>query len=90
MHIVSLFSEMESNVRNLNKPGKLHIGSSITIGTSFMPVYVRNFKELYPQTEVNVTIDSSDIIEKKILQNELDFAVIEGIVHLTANLWKPI
>ncbi|MPM39273.1 HTH-type transcriptional regulator CysL [bioreactor metagenome] len=81
-HIVSMFDEMESNMRDLDKPGKLHIGSSITIGTSFMPVYVRNFKELYPQTEVNVTIDSSDIIEKKILQNELDFALIEGIVHL--------
>lgn len=81
-HIVSMFDEMESNMRDLDKPGKLHIGSSITIGTSFMPVYVRNFKELYPQTEVCVTIDSSDIIEKKILQNELDFALIEGIVHL--------
>lgn len=82
LHIVSLFDEMESNVRDLDRPGKLHIGSSITIGTSFMPVYAHNFKELYPQTEVCVTIDSSDIIEKKILQNELDFALIEGIVHL--------
>lgn len=80
-HIVSLFEEMESKVRDLNKMGKLRIGSSITIGTNFMPVYVNNFKALYPQTEVHVTIDSSDIIEKKILQNELDFALIEGIVH---------
>lgn len=81
-HIVSMFDEMESNMRDLDKPGKLHIGSSITIGTAFMPGYVGNFKALYPQTEVYVTIDSSDIIEKKILQNELDFALIEGIVHL--------
>lgn len=80
-HIVSLFSEMESNVRDFDKPGKLNIGSSITIGTGFMPVYVRYFKELYPHTEVHVTIDSSDIIERKILQNELDFALIEGTVH---------
>lgn len=81
-HIVTLFEEMESNVRDFDKPGKLHIGSSITIGTSFLPGYVRNFKILYPQVEIFVTIDSSDIIEKKILQNELDFALIEGVVHL--------
>lgn len=82
MHIVSLFEEMEGNVRDFNKPGRLRIGSSITIGTSFLPVYVKNFNTQYPQVEVYVTIDSSDIIEKKILQNELDFALIEGIVHL--------
>ena len=47
-----------------------------------MPAYVSAFKALHKKTEVYVTIDSSDIIEKKILQNELDFALIEGIVHL--------
>ncbi|MFA6662480.1 MAG: LysR family transcriptional regulator [Bacilli bacterium] len=82
IHIVSLFDEMEIKVRNLDKTGRLRIGSSITIGTNFMPVYVNNYKAIYPQTEVYVTIDSSDIIEKKLLQNELDFALIEGAVHL--------
>jgi DNA-binding transcriptional LysR family regulator len=80
-HIVSLFDEMEYSIRNPDKAGKLRIGSSITIGTHFMPVYVGAFKTLHPQTELYVTIDSSDIIEKKILQNELDFGLIEGIVH---------
>lgn len=80
-HIVSLFEEMESNVRDLDKLVKLHIGASITIGTHFMPVYVKNFETLHPQAEVNVTISSSELIENKILQNELDFALIEGIVH---------
>ncbi len=81
MHIVTLFDEMENNLRDIDNCVKLCVGSSITIGTCFMPGYVRNFKEIYPQTQVYVTIDSSDVIEKKILQNELDFALIEGTVH---------
>lgn len=88
IHIVSLFDEMEIKVRNLDKTGRLRIGSSITIGTNFMPVYVNNFKAIYPQTEVYVTIDSSDIIEKKLLQNELDFALIEGAVHLDSIIYE--
>ncbi len=88
-HIVSLFNEMEYKVRNSDKIGKLRIGSSITIGTSFLSVYVSKFKALYPQIDVHVTIDSSDIIEKKILQNELDFALVEGIVHLENIIYKP-
>ena len=82
IHIVSLFDEMEIKVRNLDKTGRLRIGSSITIGTNFMPVYVNKFKSTYPRTEVYITIDSSEIIEKKLLQNELDFALIEGAIHL--------
>lgn len=85
-HIVSLFDEMESNVHDLNKMGKLNIGSSMTIGTKFMPEYVRRFKDIYPQTEIRVLIDSSDVIEKKIQRGELDFGLIESIVHLESIL----
>lgn len=81
-HIVSLFDEMESNVRDMDKMGKLNIGSSMTIGTKFMPAFVRRFKDLYPQTDIRVIIDSSDVIEKKIQRGELDFGLIESVVHL--------
>src|SRR5665647_211455 len=80
--IVDLFDEMETKIRSQGITGKLRIGASITIGSHFMPEYVREFKVKYPQTPVFVTIDSSENIEKKILANELDFALIEGIAHL--------
>lgn len=80
-HVVSLFDEMESHMREVDKRGNLRIGSSITIGRNLMPSYVSRFKALYPQTQVYVTVNNSDIIEKKVLQNELDFALIEGIIH---------
>lgn len=81
IHIVALFDEMESNVQHWGNAGKLRIGSSITIGSHLMPLYVRSFHENYPQTDIAVYIGSSDTIEKKVLLNELDFAFIEGIVH---------
>lgn len=81
-HIVSLFDEMESNIHDLDKMGKLNIGSSMTIGTNFMPNFVRRFKDLFPQTDIRVIIDSSDVIEKKIQRGELDFGLIESVVHL--------
>lgn len=80
--IVDLFDEMEAKIRSQGITEKLRIGASITIGSYFMPDYVREFKTRFPQTPVFVTIDSSENIEKKILANELDFALIEGIAHL--------
>ena len=80
-HIVSLFDDMENNIRQWERSGKLRIGASITVGTHFMPKYVSVFYKKHPQSNIKVFIGSSDMIERKILQNDLDFALIEGTVH---------
>lgn len=80
-NIIFLFDEMETKMTGSENTGKLRVGSSITIGTVYMPSYLASLKEKYPNIEVYITIDSSDVIENKILRNELDIALIEGIVH---------
>ncbi|MGW8114023.1 LysR substrate-binding domain-containing protein [Caproicibacterium sp. NSD3] len=79
--IVLLFDEAESDIRDWDSFGILRIGSSITIGTCLLPNYVARFHSKYPKTKVLATIDNSAEIEKKILDNQLDFALIEGNVH---------
>jgi len=81
LHIVSLFEESETSLKNADASGQLKIGSSLTIGTHLMPDYIREFTSRCPLVKAFVTIDSSDIIEQMVLNNELDFALIEGLVH---------
>lgn len=80
-HIVSLFNDVENNIRQWERSGKLRVGASITIGTHLMPRYVGALRQNHPEANVEVLIGSSDVIERKILQSELDLALIEGIVH---------
>lgn len=80
-HIISLYDEMEGEIKAFNGAGRLRIGSSITIGTCLMPGYIKKFKEEHPYMNPYVKIDSSDVIENCILENKLDLAVIEGNVH---------
>lgn len=89
VHIVSLFEEMDEKIKNWDNDGKIRIGSSITIGTQLMPGLVQAFLRLYPHAETYVTIDSSDIIEKKIITNEVDIALIEGVVHTDNIISEP-
>jgi Transcriptional regulator len=79
-HIAALFDEME-NIRNRDGIGLLRIGASITVGTHYIPVIVSKFKEVNPNSEVNVIINRSEIIEDMLLRNDLDCAVIEGFAH---------
>lgn len=80
-HIVSLFDEMEEGIKTWDSAGTLRIGASITIGTYLLPEYVTSYYQRCPQVKVNVIIENSEAIEKRILENDIDFALIEGTIH---------
>ena len=80
-HILSMCDDMDIKMKNWDTAGKLRIGSSISIGVCLMPTYIKKFKNLYPEVELSVVTDSSDIIEQMIEESRLDFALIEGNPH---------
>lgn len=80
-HIVSLFDDMEKGMKNWDSFGSIRVGASITIGSQFLPSYVKAFYSRFPGTEVNAVIGPSELLEQKILNNELDLALIEGVPH---------
>lgn len=81
IHISDLFSDMETGLRDWDSKGILRIGASITIGSQFLPSYVKAFTQICPGVDVRVTIEQSERLEQKILSNELDCALIEGVAH---------
>jgi len=82
--ITLLFDDMEKGMRDWDTFGKLRVGASITIGSRFLPEYVSRFYETHPGTDVQVLVAPTDQLEQKLLSNELDFALIEGIPHSPA------
>ena len=81
IHISDLFTDMETGLRDWDSKGILRIGASITIGSQFLPSYVRAFSEICPEIDVRVIVEQSERLEQKLLANEMDFALIEGIAH---------
>ena len=77
-HLIRIFDEMETAVKSAQS---LRIGSSITLGTKYIPRYVREFHNLFPQVQVHVTVASSGQIEDQVLSGELDLGFIEGAIH---------
>lgn len=81
VHIVSLFDVMEKEMRNWDTLGILRIGSSITIGNFLLTDYIKLFRESHPFMKVQVIIENSVDIENRIMANDIDFGLIEGITH---------
>lgn len=89
VHISSLFDNMEKGLRDWDSIGILRIGSSITIGSQFMPGYISAYQHLYPGIDVRVCINSSELLEQSLHTNGLDFALIEGAVHSSNLICEP-
>ena len=58
--------------------GNLTVGASQTIGTYLMPRILALFAQNYPQINLKVQVNSTRIIAKKIINREIDIAVIGG------------
>lgn len=80
-HIVGLFEDMEKEMMDIDRLGVLRVGSSITIGTHLLPGYITAFKAIYPQVDVRVVIDNTEAIAEAVLDNRIDFGLVEGETH---------
>ena len=79
--------------------GNLIVGASQTIGTYLMHRVLALFAQNYPQININVQVDSTRVIGKKVVNRDIDIAVVGGDVpeELKKNLeiesasiiWKP-
>ena len=79
--ILALCDDLEKGARQWDEQSPLHIGSSMTIGTKLLPGLVRRFRQQYPAVKVTVEIKNSGFIEKKLLENAMDFALTESVPH---------
>lgn len=74
------------------RQGRIRIGVSLLPGIYYLPKFLEELRENYPGIEFTLDIASSRIIQKKLQENHLDFAILgdcyeigEGLVHKT--LW---
>jgi LysR family transcriptional regulator, transcriptional activator of the cysJI operon len=72
--------------------GQLHIGASLTIGEYFLPAFLGQFTEKYPEVELEITIDNTHNICEKLKNFQIDLALVEGTVpscnYITNNFYK--
>jgi DNA-binding transcriptional LysR family regulator len=60
--------------------GSLRIGASFTIGEYFLPNFLGQFSKVYPDLELEVTIENTHNICEKVKGFQVDLALIEGSV----------
>jgi len=80
--IFELYSEMDSAVREMTGDisGVLMIGASTTIAEYMLPALLGDFKEKYPDVNVQLKVSNSDGIVHMVENNVIDLGVVESPV----------
>ena len=81
LRITALFDDMERELRGWDQPGGLRVGASMTIGTQFLPRYLKTLSARHPKAEIRAAVAPAERLEEKLLANELDLALTEGAPH---------
>ena len=58
------------------KKGKIKVGGSAIAAATFLPVAVQKFKQAYPSIEVCLKIERTSVLEKKLVEGDLDLAIL--------------
>lgn len=75
-----LYRELEFDIERLNNTfkGSLRIGASSTISQYVVPKVIAAFYKRYPEIELHLLNGNSFEMEQKLLENELDLALVEN------------
>ena len=80
LHIIDSFDQMEKGMRNWDELGLLRVGTTVTVGSFLLPRVVSLFREKHPGMKIRAAVANGQSLQDALLNNQLDFAVIEGNV----------
>jgi LysR family transcriptional regulator, transcriptional activator of the cysJI operon len=80
-HILNLSEQARQDLAGLNQGGSVRIGASLTIGAYLLPGLVSAFHQQAPAVDVFTRVDNTSLIEKLLLEDQLDLGLVEGPVY---------
>lgn len=84
--IANSWNILEETMKNPNHTKPIQIGITITIGNCLLSEILKNYKT----EKLKVLVNNTSKIEEKLLTNELDIGIVEGVVSSSHLILKPI
>ncbi|MDR2888759.1 MAG: LysR family transcriptional regulator [Lachnospiraceae bacterium] len=79
--ILDRLNEAQVTLKDINTISKIRFGVNVSFGTQMLPRLLSGFAKEYPMIPVYTGVKNSRQIEEQILNNELDFGIIDKPLH---------
>ena len=80
-HILNLSEQARKELADLGAGGSIRVGASLTIGAHLLPAIINSYRAEMPTVEIFTQVDNTSVIEKMILEDQLDLGLVEGPIH---------
>lgn len=80
-NILNLSEQARKELEGLAQGGSVRIGASLTIGAYLLPGLISIFQQGAAEVEVFTRVDNTSLIEKLLLEDQLDLGLVEGPVY---------
>lgn len=77
-HFVNLSTEIENAMQKFGKQYMIRIGASVTIGECVLIDLIKKLHIEYPEYQIKFEIHNTRVLEKMVLSDKLDIALVEG------------
>ena len=88
-NLINLNLQTEQAMRAFNEVYHLRLGASITIGGNFLIELIKDINDTDPSKEIFSEIHNTSELEKMLLNDDLDLALVEGEIHSEYLITKP-
>lgn len=78
--IIALHEGLDKEMKKLQEQRPLKLGATLTIGNTLMSELISSLNAKHPDIDVSVFIDNTRILEHRMIHNELNLALVEGII----------
>ena len=86
---MSLHQQTELAMREFGQVYHLRIGASVTIGECVLIDLIQYMYEMNPKQDIVSEIHNTAELEKMLLQDELDLALVEGVIQSESLIAQP-
>lgn len=80
VQLLSMYEQMNKEMLELSTSPIIRIGGSISAGTVMLKKILKELEKSFPSIDIRVDVYNTSVIEEMILRNQLDVAIVEGIV----------
>lgn len=88
--VLNQYDLLESNMKEFQTSNQLRIGATITIGACLLSSILLDLKQEAPDLQTYACVANTSLIENRLLNSELDIAIVEGIISSPDLISIPI
>lgn len=89
-YVVDAFDNLDLMMKDETGLSKLRIGGSVSVGTYLLNDILDQMESRIPDLELKVIVDNTSVIEYLVKTNQIDVALVEGIVSCDELIQLPI